>query len=98
MYQFIWLQGQKFVADLQPDGRIKWPEASQVFNSPSAWAIYCKKLVNPSKKSGCGWASVSESTANCHYWLYMQQLNEAHFFNYTLLYIVLISCFVLACS
>ena len=63
MYQFIWLQGQKFVADLQPDGRIKWPEASQVFNSPSAWAIYCKKLVNPSKKSGCGWASVSESSA-----------------------------------
>ena len=63
MYQFIWLQGQKFVADLQPDGRIKGPEASQVFNSPSAWAIYCKKLVNPSKKSGCGWASVSESTA-----------------------------------
>ncbi|XP_078344836.1 MPN domain-containing protein-like [Oculina patagonica] len=50
--------GQKFVADLQPDGRIKWPEANQVFNSPSAWAIYCKRLVNPSKKSGCGWASV----------------------------------------
>ena len=63
MSQFILLQGQKFVADLQPDGRIKWPEASQVFNSPSAWAIYCKKLVNPSKKSGCGWASVSESSA-----------------------------------
>ena len=52
-------QGQKFVADLQPDGRIRWPEANQVFNSPSAWAIYCKRLVNPSKKSGCGWASVS---------------------------------------
>ena len=51
-------QGQKFVADLQPDGRIRWPEANQVFNSPSAWAIYCKRLVNPSKKSGCGWASV----------------------------------------
>ncbi|RMX54484.1 hypothetical protein pdam_00021668 [Pocillopora damicornis] len=50
--------GQKFVADLQPDGRIRWPEADQVFNSPSAWAIYCKRLVNPSKKSGCGWASV----------------------------------------
>lgn len=50
--------GQKFVADLQPDGKIKWPEANQVFNSPSAWAIYCKRLVNPSKKSGCGWASV----------------------------------------
>ena len=56
LYEF---QGQKFVADLQPDGRIRWPEADQVFNSPSAWAIYCKRLVNPSKKSGCGWASVS---------------------------------------
>ena len=29
-----------------------------VFNNPSAWAIYCKKIVNPAKKSGCGWASV----------------------------------------
>ncbi|ETE58611.1 MPN domain-containing protein, partial [Ophiophagus hannah] len=29
-----------------------------IFNSPSAWATYCKKLVNPAKKSGCGWASV----------------------------------------
>ena len=52
-------QGQKFSADLLPDGRIRWSETNQVFNSPSAWAIYCKKLVNPSKKSGCGWASVS---------------------------------------
>lgn len=51
-------QGQTFLADLQPDGRIRWPEANKVFNSPSAWAIYCKRLVNPSKKSGCGWASV----------------------------------------
>ncbi|KAK3736499.1 hypothetical protein QZH41_000872 [Actinostola sp. cb2023] len=50
--------GQKFQADLLPDGKIKWPEANKQFNSPSAWAIYCKRLVNPSKKSGCGWASV----------------------------------------
>lgn len=50
--------GQKFSADLLPDGRIRWSETNQFFNSPSAWAIYCKKLVNPSKKSGCGWASV----------------------------------------
>uniref|UniRef100_A0A8B9PIC6 MPN domain containing n=1 Tax=Apteryx owenii TaxID=8824 RepID=A0A8B9PIC6_APTOW len=28
------------------------------FNSPSAWATHCKRLVNPAKKSGCGWASV----------------------------------------
>lgn len=52
------LQGKKFVGDLQPDGRIVWQETGQVFNSPSAWATHCKKLVNPAKKSGCGWASV----------------------------------------
>ncbi|KAB0396916.1 hypothetical protein E2I00_009831, partial [Balaenoptera physalus] len=50
--------GKKFVGDLQPDGRIVWQETGQVFNSPSAWATHCKKLVNPAKKSGCGWASV----------------------------------------
>ena len=52
------LQGRKFIGDLQPDGRILWQETGQVFNSPSAWATHCKKLVNPAKKSGCGWASV----------------------------------------
>lgn len=52
------LQGKKFLGDLQPDGRIVWQETGQVFNSPSAWATHCKKLVNPAKKSGCGWASV----------------------------------------
>ncbi|XP_045155992.1 MPN domain-containing protein [Echinops telfairi] len=51
-------RGKKFVGDLQPDGRIVWQETGQVFNSPSAWATHCKKLVNPAKKSGCGWASV----------------------------------------
>lgn len=50
--------GQKFTADLLPDGKIKWREAGRVFSSPSAWAIHCKKIVNPMKKSGCGWASV----------------------------------------
>lgn len=35
-----------------------WQETGQIFNSPSAWATHCKKLVNPAKKSGCGWASV----------------------------------------
>lgn len=50
--------GQKFVADLLPTGKIKWEGCNKLFNSPSAWAIHCKKLVNPSKKSGCGWASV----------------------------------------
>uniref|UniRef100_F6WI44 MPN domain containing n=1 Tax=Callithrix jacchus TaxID=9483 RepID=F6WI44_CALJA len=54
----IYYLGKKFLGDLQPDGRIMWQETGQVFNSPSAWATHCKKLVNPAKKSGCGWASV----------------------------------------
>nr|XP_034801369.2 MPN domain-containing protein isoform X1 [Pan paniscus] len=54
----IYYLGKKFLGDLQPDGRIMWQETGQTFNSPSAWATHCKKLVNPAKKSGCGWASV----------------------------------------
>ena len=50
--------GQTFKGDLLPIGKIKSQETGLVFNNPSAWAIYCKKIVNPSKKSGCGWASV----------------------------------------
>ncbi|XP_063614660.1 MPN domain-containing protein-like [Penaeus indicus] len=50
--------GNKFKGDLLPDGRIKSQETSKIFGTPSAWAIYCKKIVNPDKKSGCGWASV----------------------------------------
>ncbi|EMP24235.1 MPN domain-containing protein [Chelonia mydas] len=53
----IYYLGKKFLGDLLPDGKITWQETGQVFNSPSAWATYCKKLVNPAKKSGCGWAS-----------------------------------------
>uniref|UniRef100_A0A8C9EYJ4 MPN domain containing n=1 Tax=Pavo cristatus TaxID=9049 RepID=A0A8C9EYJ4_PAVCR len=50
--------GKKFVGDLGADGAITWQETGQVFGSPSAWATHCKRLVNPAKKSGCGWASV----------------------------------------
>ncbi|CAB1331413.1 unnamed protein product [Coregonus sp. 'balchen'] len=50
--------GKKFVGDLFNDGKIRWVETGQTFNSPSAWATHCKRLVNPAKKSGCGWASV----------------------------------------
>jgi len=52
--------GQTFKGDLMLNGKIKSQETGLVFNNPSAWAIYCKKIVNPSKKSGCGerWASV----------------------------------------
>uniref|UniRef100_A0A669D9M6 MPN domain-containing protein n=1 Tax=Oreochromis niloticus TaxID=8128 RepID=A0A669D9M6_ORENI len=50
--------GKNFVGDLLTDGKIRWVETGQIFNSPSAWATHCKRLVNPAKKSGCGWASV----------------------------------------
>lgn len=50
--------GQKFVGDLLADGKIKSQETETIFCSPSAWAIYCKRIINPDKKSGCGWASV----------------------------------------
>ncbi|XP_018423473.1 PREDICTED: MPN domain-containing protein [Nanorana parkeri] len=50
--------GRKFLGDLLADGKIIWQESGQAFNSPSAWATHCKRLVNPAKKSGCGWASV----------------------------------------
>ena len=46
--------GQTFKGDLLPNGKIKSQETALIFNNPSAWAIYCKKIVNPSKKSGCG--------------------------------------------
>ncbi|XP_067002459.2 MPN domain-containing protein isoform X2 [Anabrus simplex] len=50
--------GQKFTGDLLPDGKIKSQETDIIFASPSAWAIHCKRIINPEKKSGCGWASV----------------------------------------
>ncbi|XP_013168282.1 PREDICTED: MPN domain-containing protein CG4751 [Papilio xuthus] len=50
--------GQKFVGDLQADGKIKSHETETIFCSPSAWAIHCKRIINPDKRSGCGWASV----------------------------------------
>lgn len=51
-------QGQKFVGDLLEDGKIRSQETDLVFASPSAWAIACKRFINPEKKSGCGWSSV----------------------------------------
>ena len=46
--------GQTFKGDLLPSGKIKSQETGLIFNNPSAWAIYCKQIVNPAKKSGCG--------------------------------------------
>ena len=51
-------QGQRFEADLLQTGKIRWQGAQEEFCTPSAWATHCKRLVNPIKRSGCGWASV----------------------------------------
>ena len=47
-----------YSGDLLAIGKIRSLETGLIFNNPSAWAIYCKKIINPAKKSGCGWASV----------------------------------------
>ena len=52
-------KGQRFEADLLENGKIKWDGSEEEFGTPSAWAHHCKRLVNPIKRSGCGWASVS---------------------------------------
>ena len=46
--------GQTFKGDLLACGKIKSQETGLIFNNPSAWAISCKKIINPAKKSGCG--------------------------------------------
>ncbi|KAL8567564.1 hypothetical protein ACOMHN_054378 [Nucella lapillus] len=51
-------RGQRFEADLLSSGKIRWHGAEEEFCTPSAWATHCKRLVNPIKRSGCGWASV----------------------------------------
>ncbi|KAK7493371.1 hypothetical protein BaRGS_00015497 [Batillaria attramentaria] len=51
-------RGQRFEADLLPNGKIRWQGSEEEFSTPSAWATHCKRLVNPIKRSGCGWASV----------------------------------------
>lgn len=47
--------GQKFTADLLPNGKIK--QFGAIFCTPSAWALSCKKMISD-KKSGCGWNTV----------------------------------------
>lgn len=48
--------GERYVADLLDTGKIQWNGIP--FASPSSWAIYVKKQIDPKKKSGCGWNSV----------------------------------------
>ncbi|CAN8000507.1 unnamed protein product, partial [Ixodes pacificus] len=50
--------GSRFTGDLLKDGKIKWRETQEIYSSPSSWAVHCKKLLNPDKKSGCGWSTI----------------------------------------
>uniref|UniRef100_A0A383WMB0 MPN domain-containing protein n=1 Tax=Tetradesmus obliquus TaxID=3088 RepID=A0A383WMB0_TETOB len=43
-------------ASLTHDGRIRWKEL--FFDSPSAFSIYLKRLVNPARKADDGWKTV----------------------------------------
>jgi len=70
--------GQTFKGDLMPIGKIKSTETGLIFNNPSAWAIYCKKIVNPAKKSGCGWASVKYKGRKMDYYKNIWLKRKAH--------------------
>ncbi|BES89265.1 Mov34 [Nesidiocoris tenuis] len=70
--------GQRFLGDLLSDGKIKSLETDIIFASPSAWACHCKRMVNPDKKSGCGWASVKYQGQKLDYFKnrYFKQMQE----------------------
>ncbi|EFN51862.1 hypothetical protein CHLNCDRAFT_139765 [Chlorella variabilis] len=53
-------KGMKQMATLMPDGRISSAIGGQhmVFESPSAFSIYLKRLVNPTRKADDGWKTV----------------------------------------
>ena len=73
--------GQSFKGDLLAIGKIRSVETGLIFNNPSAWAIYCKKIINPAKKSGCGWASIKYRGRKMDYfktiWLKRKSQREA---------------------
>lgn len=66
------------------DGKIRSQETDIVFASPSAWAVACKRFINPDKKSGCGWASVKyrgrklDAYKNIWYKKQKENLNRQH--------------------
>lgn len=69
-------QGQRFVGDLLADGKIRSQETDIVFITPSAWAVNCRRIINPVKKSGCGWASVRLSLCfRCIFYTTLQDSN-----------------------
>ena len=68
--------GNVFEGDLLEDGSVKWKDNNLVFSTPSAWASHCKRIVNPDKKSACGWTTVKYEGRKLEWyknqWLQMQ--------------------------
>ena len=54
----VWISylNQTWSAELDAEGVIKFE--GKEYNSPSAWAIFCKRIANPGKKADDGWKSV----------------------------------------
>jgi len=57
---FVVYQENAWIGDLARDGTITF--RGREFTSPSAWAIYAKRLTNPTKKADDGWKSVRYSS------------------------------------
>jgi len=55
----LYFQGITVTADLLPNGKIRSTDSGEIFSTPSSWAVSCKKNINPTKSSGCGWSAVS---------------------------------------
>ena len=53
---FVVYQDNTWIGDLNESGHIAFQ--GQTFTSPSAWAIFAKRLTNPTKKADDGWKSV----------------------------------------
>ena len=53
---FVVYQDNTWIGDLSADGHIAFQ--GQTFTSPSAWAIFAKRITNPTKKADDGWKSV----------------------------------------
>ncbi|KAK9805105.1 hypothetical protein WJX73_008354 [Symbiochloris irregularis] len=53
-------KGANMIANLNADGRISYTHKGQLmtFESPSAFSIFFKRLVNPSRKADDGWKTV----------------------------------------
>ncbi|KAF6033969.1 MPND [Bugula neritina] len=50
--------GITVTADLLPNGKIRSTDSGEIFSTPSSWAVSCKKNINPTKSSGCGWSAI----------------------------------------